>query len=161
MSVMLWKGCMSCIWLDSIVCMRWFRFRTGIEVIPLGQVLLWLLDADDDLSDPKIKPWIHQGKITLKILWWYYFYVFPYHLLPSSVEVKRPITRDLWFESVQPLRFYFSSYHLFFKSATKVLCAVQLMVCDYTWSISRLNVGMSLITYVSRTQYWTTAKLVE
>lgn len=121
MSVMLWEDCMRCIWLNSIVYMRWFRFRTAIEVIPLAQVLLWLLDADAALPDPKIKPWIHQGKITLKILWWYYFYVFPYHLLPSSVEVKRPITRDLWFESVQPLWFCFSLYHLFFQKCHKSL----------------------------------------
>lgn len=160
MSVMLWKGCMSCIWLDSIVCMRWFRFRTGIEVIPLGQVLLWLLDADDDLSDPKIKPWIHQGKITLKILWWYSFC---FSLSLATIQCCSKETNHkrslIWISSAIMILLFFVPSS--FKSATKFLCAVQLMVCDYTWSISRLNVGMSLITYVSRTQYWTTAKLVE
>lgn len=35
------------------------------------------------------------------------FYTFLYHLLPPSVKVRTPITRDPWLDSVWPLRFCF------------------------------------------------------
>lgn len=131
-------------------------------VISFAQFLPWLLEADADLFDPKIRPWMHQGKITLEILWGHSaFYTFPYHLLPPSVKVRRPIKRDLWLDSVWPLWFCFFFIPSCLKSATKYLCAVQFTVCDSALLFCRLEEGTHVIIYISKAQSWAAKSVVE
>lgn len=139
----------------------YFWFRTVFWAISLAQFLQRLLEADADLSDPEIRPWMKQGKITLEIRWGYsVFYTFLYHLLPPSVRVRRPITRDPWLDSVWPLRFCFLFIPSCLKSATKFLCSAQFTVYDSALLICRLEEGMQSIICLSRAQFGA-AKSVE
>lgn len=131
------------IWLKNNT---YFRFRTVFRVKPFAQFLPQLLEADADLSDPKIRPWMQQRKISLEVLWevlW--FYAFTYNLLPLNVKVREQITRDLWRRSVWPLWFCFLFLASWLKSATKFLFATNFTVCDSTLLTYRLEKEMHLI----------------
>lgn len=97
--------------------------QNSVPVIFLAQFLLWLLEPKSDLCSPKIRSWMTQGKITVESLWGHTaFCTFPYHLLPPSVKVRRPITRDLWLKSVWPLWFAPSLSPLVSKCHTILVC---------------------------------------